>query len=253
MLLALADPALADKPAAPAAAADRADRIDVSEYRDKMVVATDGRGHHVIVVPESKHYTTVLYGNGKTFYLQRTFGGSMDGGNKTMSARFWDPRVNHQADVVVDQKEMYVQCGTRKTTVTPLAADEQKKLLEQAEFLDAPWKYEAYQLARDDRGTYYYVDRLRSRYGGKGFRLWIGPRGNMKLTKLINIVSDSEGDIFATRSGELRLISAKNSSTWIKGKKRKELVNVPAVDNVKLIYAELGVYLGDLGTPCDHL
>jgi hypothetical protein len=72
--------------------------------------------------------------------------------------------------------------------------------------------------------------------------------------KMTNVVSDSEGDIFATRTGELRLVLDKNESYWVKGKARTALKLLPLEDNVRLIYSELGVYAGEpLGTPCDLL
>lgn len=250
--LVLAGLAAASPAAADAKDAKDKDAVDVSEYREHMVVVHDGNGHYVIAVPVSEHYTTVFYGNGQTFYQQRTFGGGLDRGAQSMSASFWSPRVDHVSRVEQSQGTWRVRCGKRVTELTPLPADKAKKLLDNAVFRKAPWKHQAYALSRDSRGVYYYVDRLRDDYGGKGFRLWMGPKGNMKRMRMTNIVSDSEGDIFATRRGELRFILSKNSAAWISGKKRKDLVNVPVRANLPLIYGELGVYLGDLGTPCDH-
>src|SRR5690606_33895296 len=170
-----------------------------------------------------------------------------------MSASFWDPRVNHRASVNQSKGAWTVQCGKRETALRPLADEEAKKLVARAAFRKHPWKHEAYALARDDRGIYYYVDRLRVEHGGKGFRLFVGPKGSMKATKLTNVVSDSESDIFATKTGELRLILFKKAATWVSRKDRTELLNVPVLDNLPLVYSELGVYLGDLHTPCDHL
>jgi hypothetical protein len=229
------------------------DLINVSEYRDDMVVVHDGRGHYVVAVPVAQRYTTVFYGDGKTFYEQRVFGGGLDTGNQSMSASFWDPRVNHRAHLEQSKGAWKVRCGKREGALTPLAADQARKLVAEARFRKHPWKYEAYLLLRDDRGVYYYVDRLREEHGGKGHRLWVGPKGSIKQTKLVNIVSDSEGDIFATRTGELRLITSKKSATWISRKSRTELTAVPVLDNLPLIYSELGVYVGDLSTPCDHI
>lgn len=242
-------PALAE----PAPGLDKPAKVDVSAYREHMVVLADGKGNYVIAMPVPDHYTTMFYGDGKTFHEQVTFGGGLDQGSKSASASFWDPRVDHQSRLEQNNGKWQVQCGKRVTPLTPLPAAKAKALLAKATFLVPLWRHQAYALARDDRGNYYYVDRLREAYGGKGFRLWYGPRGAMKRLKMTNIVSDSEGDIFATRRGELRFILSKNTSTWVQGKQRKDLVNVPVVDNVRLIYAELGVYLGDLGTPCDRL
>ena len=71
---------------------------------------------------------------------------------------------------------------------------------------------------------------------------------------MTNIVSDSQGDIFTTRSGELRLVLDKQRSVWVERKKELELIQLPIQDNHVLIYQDLGVYEGQrLGTPCDDL
>jgi hypothetical protein len=71
---------------------------------------------------------------------------------------------------------------------------------------------------------------------------------------MTNVVSDSEGDIFATREGELRLILDKHDYAWIKGKQRTPLTSLPLGDNLRLIFVELGIYTGQpFGTPCDDL
>ncbi|MEM9493227.1 MAG: hypothetical protein AAGC55_29020 [Myxococcota bacterium] len=232
--------------------APRLEPIDVTELREHMVVLHDGDGHYVIATPVKDHYTTVFYGDGKKFYEQRTYGGGLDTGAKSMSASFWSPRDN-QARLERVKGKWQMQCSKRETELKPLDEAEAGKLLDRARFYKHPWKHQAYTLARDDRGNYYYVDRLRDAYGGKGFRLWVGPRGNMKRMQMTNIVSDSEGDIFATKRGELRFITSKDEMTWVRGKRRRALVKVPVSRNVKLIYAELGVYLQDLYTPCDDM
>jgi hypothetical protein len=242
--------------AGPAAADSKSpnlpDLIDVSEYRDHMVVVHSGTGHYIIAMPVSKHYTTLFYGDGKTFYQQRVFGGGLDSGNQSMSASFWSPRVDHVSRVEQVRGTWSVLCGKRQTELKALSKEEAKKLIDRAVFKKHPWKYAGYALSRDGRGVYYYVDRLRDEYGGKGFRLWVGPKGSMKNMQMTNIVSDSEGDIFATKTGELRLILSKKDAAWVQKKKKKDLVTVPVERNLQLIYSELGVYLGDLGTPCDH-
>ena len=126
-------------------------------------------------------------------------------------------------------------------------------MLGTARFHPPRWKYRAYALARDDAGTYYYVDRRREE-GSMEFRLYTGQRGSMKPLKMTNLVSDSEGDIFSTRSGELRLVLDKKQSAWVEKGKKRELKSLPVEDNVQLIYSDLGVYSGQpLGTPCDVL
>ena len=127
-------------------------------------------------------------------------------------------------------------------------------MLETARFEKSPRKTSAYALARDDGGRYFFVDRGRTDETAKNFRLFVGPKGNLKQQKMTNVVSDSEGDVFATKTGSLRLILGKNEGSWIEKGKPKKLVLVPVEDNVRMIYTELGVYAGErMGTPCDDL
>ena len=82
----------------------------------------------------------------------------------------------------------------------------------------------------------------------------VGPKGALKLQEMKDIVSDSEGEIFSTKKGDLRLVVDKAvSPLWIEGTKKKvELRVVPITENLPMIYNELGVYSGArLGTPCD--
>ena len=153
----------------------------------------------------------------------------------------------------MNKGKWHVQCGKRETELQRLGTKEADKVLSTAVFKRRYWKRRAYALSRDDRGTYYYVDRLLPEFGGKGFRLFVGPRGSMSLLPMTNIVSDSEGDIFATKSGELRLILRRKDATWVKGKHRTRLTHVPVRKNVAMIYNDLGVYPGFLGTPCDDM
>lgn len=84
----------------------------------------------------------------------------------------------------------------------------------------------------------------------------------MKLQQMTNIIHDSEGEIFATKTGELRLVltearadAAKDQGLrWVSGKTISSLINVPVEDNARMIYTDLGIYDRErLGTPCDDL
>ncbi len=70
---------------------------------------------------------------------------------------------------------------------------------------------------------------------------------------MTNIVSDSKGEIYSTKHGELRFITATDAATWVNGTTKTDLTIVPVEDNVPMIYRDLGVYEGSLGTPCDDM
>src|SRR5947207_1056188 len=111
-------------------------------------------------------------------------------------------------------------------------------------------------LARDDSGVYYYVDRYAKIYGGKGYRVYVGRKGAMKQMPLTDVASDSAGDVFSTKSGDLRLVrnseNNKETMTWVKGEKRTELVFLDTDVNSVVIFKDLGVYTF-LGTLCDNV
>jgi len=146
-------------------------------------------------------------------------------------------------------------CGKGEESLRVLVGAEREAVVSAATFeAQEKWKRIPYSLARDSLGTYYFVDRFGDEYGGKRYRVFIGRRGQLKLTKLKSLVEDSEGTMFSTDRGDLRLIidGKKNKAVWIKGRKRTELTSVDVYRNHLLIYDDLGVYLGeDLGFICD--
>lgn len=232
------------------------DTADVAAIKDKLEVYTDGEGGYFVVVPGDS--ATLFYGDGKTLYKQRV--GSSGKNGTQWSMRMWSPRVEGRADLVVDSGKGTMSCGDDDFDVTLVDATEGKKIIAKAAFKKHLWKRQSHSLFRDDRGTYYYVDRMQDDVGGKGFRLFAGAKGGLKELPLTNIVSDSQGQIFSSKRGELRFIQESASASdardgkasWIKGEQKTELTTVPIDMNVSLIYGELGVYEGSLGTPCDE-
>ena len=232
-----------------------ASAVDISEVKKDLVVLSDGKQHYIAVVPFGDFYTHFYYGDGKRFYAQRVASGGREG-TEAWSRTFWEPRVDAlwKSEVQFRAGKHSVQCGERATELKPLDADEQAKLLATASFFKPLWAHQAYSLARDNKGTYYYVDRLREPENNKNFRLFAGTRGNLKLLKMTNVVSDSQGDIFTTKKGELRLVLDRKKPSWFAGKAETELIGLPLQDNRIMIYTDLGVYADQrLGTPCDDL
>ena len=232
------------------------DTIDITAIRDEITFLHDGKGHYVAVRAKPKGDRKLFYGDGTTFYEQRTMGKSVDLSkpNPQYSWTYWSPRtVKGKAYLDLRDKTWVIGCDKRKTTMTELPAAETKKLLTKAMFRKQLWKRKAHTLARDDRGTYYYVDRLYDYDQGKDFRVFTGKPGNLKKRKMTNIVNDSRGAIFETRSGKLRLLLDQGQAQWIRRGKKRTLRMVPVKRNLRMIYTDLGVYEGPIGTPCDHL
>ena len=263
MTLLLAGGSLAAAPAKKPPAEVRP-TTDVTAIKDKMTVYTDGKKHYLALVMTSNSDSPVFWSaDGKDFYKMRIFGGGSEGDDKDLKRLdrvFWDPRVNAPYQASFDFKkekdaaEFKVTCSSRETKLQALPEAEAKTIVDGGKFYESRWNHRAYALARDNTGRYYYVDKQREPEESKNFRLWAGPKGALKPQKMVNVVSDSQGDIFSTKGGELRLILEKQDSSWIQHDKKLKLTWVPVEDNHVLIYTDLGVYTGEpLGTPCDDL
>jgi hypothetical protein len=240
------------------AAAAAEEPVDVTEYKAKLRVLTDGKGHYVTLMPftigDGPDTGYLFYGDGKAFYAQRRFGGYRNG-NEAFDTSFWEPRFKsaNQASLGYKDKKWTVSCGDRTIDLTLVDKPEAERMLGEAKFYKPRWGRQAYALARDNSGTYYYVDRARDETA-KDFRVFRGPKGAVKAVKMVNVVNDSDGDIFITKAGKLRLVLDKKETAWLDGKRQTKLSNLDVLENRSLIYSELGVYAGErLGTPCDDL
>ena len=229
---------------------------------DQTYVCFADKGRVIIVAPGDSPHWGVSYGDGATFTNDRTKW-------RPYPTWFFDPRqfnkdndpkyfghdLRYYSHVNADpaRQTCSVTCGERVTRLKPASRLETEAIVEKAVFKTPPQR-EAYALARDQAGTYFYVDRGAEKGGERDFRVFRGPRGKTKPLKMKDIVSDSEGDIFSTQDGKLRLLLSKSEAQWITRGKTRSLVLLPVKENYGLIYNELGVYLGErLGVPCDDL
>ena len=203
-----------------------------------VVFDPDGRGG-----PEDKIYL----GDEKTLRHLR-WGGQ--------SRWTWDPHSKSSSASFERTKTGWeVKCRKKKIDFQAVSPQRRESILKNAKREESLWKREEFSLARDNRGIYYYVDRFVAEHGGKNFRVFKGPRGQLEETKLVYIVDDSDGMIFATQRGKLRLVIGSKQmqeAVWIEGKTRHKLVVLPLYSNVDLIYTGLGIYDSDLmGTVCE--
>ncbi|RYZ34638.1 MAG: hypothetical protein EOO71_38375 [Myxococcaceae bacterium] len=230
-------------------------------------VCTDGKGHYVVSVPREETDDLdeqLFYGDGKQLLVVPRPPGFLPG-TLFMDPRFFNPkgtadyqgvdlRVHSELSVDAKERTCSLRCGERKVPLEMLPGTQARELLRKATYAPNPQKYVPHALLRDSNGTYYYVDKGFTPEESRNFRVFIGPRGDLKPQKMTNVVADSEGEIFTTKKGQLRLvIDRAQSPVWIENpRKEVTLRNVPVEQNLPLIYNELGVYTGiRLGTPCD--
>ncbi|HNN96262.1 MAG TPA: hypothetical protein PKI03_28500 [Pseudomonadota bacterium] len=228
-------------------------------------VCTDGKGHYVMHMPSGGSSPLLYYGDGKR--MTRVPIVDLLGGMTFFDPRFVNPTANPNfrgadirvhSSVIVDAGKgtCAVHCGPSHTDLKVMTGAEATSLLTAASFAPIPNLHVPHALARDERGNYYYVDKGSTQATATSFRLFVGPKGNMKLQKMTNVVSDSQGEIFSTKTGDLRFIVGPGGtqSTWVKGAARTSLLAVPVADNLHMIWTELGVYAGEKRqNPCDDL
>ncbi|NMO15387.1 hypothetical protein HPC49_48635 [Pyxidicoccus fallax] len=228
-------------------------------------VCTDGKGHYVVLAAEEdSNDKRLYYGDGKAF-VRVPSPGRYASGNSFLEPRFFNKDSNPNfrgldyrviSAVLLDTKEhtCKLRCGEKETPLTLVDGAEAAEMLRKATYQPSPQKYVPHALLRDTKGNYYFVDRGFHEADQKSYRVFIGPRGTLKQQKMTNVVSDSKGEIFSTKKGELRLVlDEEKTSVWIENNKKSfELRQVPVTENLPLIYNDLGVYEGvRLGTPCD--
>jgi hypothetical protein len=241
-----------------------------ADLKDRLQLLSDGKGHYIALDPKGGYHGPFFYGDGKSMYLLRSPGGGASGNEFSVS--MWDPRVdwaaNGYATFTYRDEKYSVLCPPKTTQLAVVPAAEAKKLVEGTTLFQPRWQRRPHRLARDDNGIYYFVDCARDDSSGscsRDWRLYTGLRGQLKLQQMTNIVSDSVGQIFSTKGGELRLVLNEEGDKtndgvkdktlkWVNGKSVTQLVNVPIDDNARMIYTGLGVYDREkLGTPCDDL
>lgn len=162
-----------------------------------------------------------------------------------------DARYYSRLNLKAQEGLCELRCGARTIPLVLVDREQTRAVMTSALREEPLPRRRPYAMARDRKGTYYFVD-LSDSPAARDFRLLRGPKGNLQPLKMLNIVSDSHGDIFSTASGELRLVLEKEKSYWVEREQSYELINIPVRENWGMIYQDLGVYTATpLGTPCE--
>jgi hypothetical protein len=233
--------------------------VDIKELKSKATVLQDAQGGTYVVFRGHEEQKVFFGPTSKTLYEQYIIGSSSDGdGGWDFST--WAPRVaegSHLGSIEHKKDGTYLKScrGKDDLGLTELSGDKAKAILDKSAFVTSGVIRVPHLLARDDSGVYYYVDRYAKIYGGKGYRVFVGRKGALKQMPLTDVASDSAGDVFSTKSGDLRLVrnseNSKETMTWVKGEKRTDLVFLDTDVNLALIFKDLGLYTF-LGTLCDN-
>jgi len=232
--------------------------VDIKALKSKAIVLADAQGGTYVVFRGGGDDPKLFYGpSAKAVYEQIIIGSSSSGADfdfSTFAPRL--PGVRYGNFAYKDKTYSKTCDGKDDAVLTELTGDKAKAVLDKTAFLTMGTVHVAHLLARDDSGVYYYVDRFAKVYGGKGYRVFVGKKGAMKQMPLTDVASDSAGEVFSTKSGDLRLVrnsdSNKETMTWVRGEKRTELVFLDTDVNSGVIYKDLGIYTF-LGTLCDNV
>jgi hypothetical protein len=232
--------------------------LDLKDIKDKLIVARDAAGGTYVVLRGEGLETRAWYGTGKALYEQVVIGGSSNG--DTWELSIWAPRVPQLRPGTIAKRpdgSYFKSCDELDDAVlTLVTGDKAKAVVDKSSFMSSAMVRRPHLLARDESGVYYYVDKLSRTHGGNGFRVFVGRKGALKQLALTDIATDSAGQVFSTKTGDLRLVKtqqdAKSVTAWVKGAKRTELIPLDLDVNSRVIFKELGVYKFT-GTICDNI
>ena len=229
--------------------------VDIKPYKDKLVILEDADGGFYAVTYEKDDEPHIFYGtSAKVLHEQLLEGARSRNGDVAWSVAVKAPRTAYPFMAQIERKpdgSYQRTCGDKITAgLTEITGDKAKDIRDKSQFLTTTMMRRPYLLARDDRGVYYYVDELREVYGGSGHRVFVGKKGALKQMALTDVTSDSAGDVFATKGGDLRLVRTyddkdtekKPVAQWIRGEKKTELIYLDLYMNQTLIWRDFGLY-----------
>ncbi len=239
--------------------------VDITAIKGAVTVLHDEATQLVIVgiwnrdADANTRRWVVFAGTRKVLFEQESYFDIWGGGDAhaDMNLGLIAPRVKQPgyAQLTEHDGKHQLVCGdaaSNATPLTPMNAADAAKLLKTATFRTSAMVRVPVALARDDAGTYFYVDAIRPTLGGEGYRIFVGKRGAMKQQPLVDVANDEVGMVFATKKGDLRLTieNKQDVAAWVSKNKSLALRRLTGASTSYLIYRELGVY-GSLGTLCD--
>jgi hypothetical protein len=240
------------------AAPDAAPVVDVSAFREQLVLLEDGAGS-VVAVRRDAPGDAVFFGDRAHVWALQIVGSSSEGdtgaGPSAFDVTALDFRApSRRSGVSLREGRWAMSCGDTERALTPLAPDATLAALGTLTFHAHRWRRNAVALFRDDYGTYYYIDRATGDDEEADHRVYVGWRGQVLRSPLALLASDSLGRVYAAGNGTRRLVITRGDARYVEGTTERILQPLDLVRDGPMLYTTLGVY-GDAphGTPCDVL
>ena len=251
-------PVPAARPLAPPFAVEPVD-VPMRE-RVRLRAWSDGAGHFLVTEPFVMD-APLWWGDGQRLFRVRVRGGGQQGTTE-MSRNFWDPRALRGAEAEFELRDgkATLTCGETTLPLVSVPLRDLPRRVKAVTFHEPRWRRIPAALARDDAGTYFYVDGARGADGAAlaarpDHRLFLGRKGQLAPAELQDAVVDGGGQLYVTAAGRLEVKpdgKGGSQAAWVTAAGRKPLTWLEPSDHGRLIYGELGVYGGEpLGTPCD--
>jgi hypothetical protein len=240
------------------AAPEVAPLVDVSAFRERLVLLEDGAGSLVAVRADAPG-EGVWFGDRAHLWALQIVGSSSEGdaagGFTSYDVTALDFRApTRRSGVSFRDGRHAMSCGDTERALTPLTPEATREVLAKATFHAHRWRRNAVALFRDDFGTYYYIDRATGDDEEADHRVYVGWRGQVLRSPLALLASDSLGRVYAAGNGTRRLVITRGEARYVEGSTERVLQPLDLVRDGPMLYTTLGVY-GDAphGTPCDVL
>ncbi len=221
----------------------------------ELLLLTNGKGHYLALLPSGRYDGPLFGGSANQMFLQRLTGGGASG-DAEWSAVIWEPRVRERwrGQLSIKDGNATLQCGETVTSYVPVTAAESKQLKATIQWFDVRWQRHAVAIARDDAGSYYFIDQALVPEQNDDYRLFIGTKGKLATVPLLDVVSDRNSRLYLTDTGRLawQWENGNEHARLIIGASERPLTVMDLYEQAPMIYTTLGVYAGQhLGTLCD--
>ena len=257
-LVGLVPEATAKDPEAPRPA------VDITTYKEDLVVLKGPENHYLVTSIQDMGERT-FWGTTGTLHQLQGYSSSSSGGpdHYTEAAALFiahnlppgkrlQLRWENRESTPKGGGQWLLHCGDDPVPLTVVESKEANNILKQASFHGQFWNRRPIALARDEFGTYYYVDEHHRDPDPERIHVYTGWMGDMTKSKLMLVARDSKGSIFSTRTGDRRLIIDTEMLRWIEDGIATPLRDIPVDENWAFIHRDLGAYANQqMGTPCD--